>query len=120
MREAYSHEVISHGFWPGSGPILEPTFYAYAVPEPAGLKDAAVRPAAARYHRELGEFVLPYDAVRTASSPDEALTAFVDSTYEQAATLARGIALRSNGPNPSPGGSGSRGPVTSVTRPRKL
>ena len=89
MREAYSHEVISHGFWPGSGPILEPTFYAYAVPEPAGLKDAAVRPAAARYHLELGEFVLPYDAVRTSSSPDEALTAFIDSTYEQAATLAR-------------------------------
>ena len=56
MREAYSHEVISHGFWPGSGAILEPAFYSYAVPEPAGLKDARVRPEAAYYHRELGEF----------------------------------------------------------------
>jgi hypothetical protein len=87
MREAYSHEVISHGFWPGGGPILEPTFYAYAVPEPAGLKEAAVAPAGAFYHREMGEFLLPYDVVRTAASPDEALMAFVDSTYDQAATL---------------------------------
>jgi hypothetical protein len=54
MREAYSHEVISHGFWPGSGAVLEPAFYAYAVPEPEGLKDAAVQPSAAYYHRELG------------------------------------------------------------------
>jgi hypothetical protein len=87
MREAYSHEVISHGFWPGGGPILEPTFYAYAVPEPAGLKEAAMAPAGAYYHREMGEFLLPYDVVRTAASPDEALMAFVDSTYDQAATL---------------------------------
>jgi Family of unknown function (DUF5996) len=89
MRDAYSHEVISHGFWPGSGPILEPAFYAYAVPEPAGLKEARVLPDAAYYHRELGEFVLPYEAVRSAPSPDEALAAFVGSTYEQAATLGR-------------------------------
>jgi hypothetical protein len=88
MREAYSHEVISHGFWPGSGPLLEPSFYAYAVPEPPGLKEARVRPSAAYYHRELGEFILPYEAVRTASSPDAALVEFVDSTYEQAASLA--------------------------------
>jgi hypothetical protein len=88
MRDAYTHEVISHGFWPGSGPLLEPAFYAYAVPEPEGLKDAAVRPAAAFYHRELGEFVLPYEAVRSAPDPDEALRAFVDSTYARAATLA--------------------------------
>ncbi len=87
MREAYSHEVISHGFWPGSGPVLELAFYAYAVPEPNGLKEARVRPDAAFYHRELGEFILPYDAVRTAASPDEAIIAFMDSTYEQAATL---------------------------------
>ncbi|HWF84232.1 MAG TPA: DUF5996 family protein [Vicinamibacterales bacterium] len=87
MREAYSHEVISHGFWPGSGPILELSFYAYAVPEPNGLKQASVRPDAAFYHRELNEFILPYDAVRTAASPDEAIIAFMDSTYEQAATL---------------------------------
>jgi hypothetical protein len=88
MRDAYSHEVISHGFWPGSGPLLEPTFYSYAVPEPAGFKDARVRPEAAYYHRELGEFVLPYEAVRTAASPDEAILAFVESTYDRASTLA--------------------------------
>ena len=88
MREAYSHEVISHGFWPGSGPVLEPAFYAYAVPEPAGLKEAHVEPRAAFYHREFGEFILPYEAVRTASRPDDAIEAFVDSTYDRAATLA--------------------------------
>jgi hypothetical protein len=88
MREAYSHEVISHGFWPGSGPVLEPAFYAYAVPEPPGLKDAAVRPASAYYHRELGEFILPYEAVRTAASPEQSIREFIDSTYEAAATLA--------------------------------
>jgi hypothetical protein len=87
MREAYSHEVISHGFWPGSGPILEPTFYAYAVPEPEGLKTARVLPEAASYHPELNEFVLPYEAVRTAAAPDEAIAAFVRSTYDRAATL---------------------------------
>jgi uncharacterized protein DUF5996 len=89
MRDAYSHEVISHGFWPGSGPVVEPAFYAYAVPEPVGLKDAHVRPYAAYYHRELGEFILPYDAVRTASSPDAAIAEFIDSTYDAAATLAK-------------------------------
>lgn len=88
MRDAYSHEVISHGFWPGSGPILEPSFYAYAVPEPAGLKDATVRPDAAYYHRDMGEFILPYDAVRTAASPEREILAFVESTYERASTLA--------------------------------
>ena len=88
MREAYSHEVISHGFWPGSGAILEPAFYSYAVPEPPGLKGASVQPEAAYYHRELGEFVLPYGAVRNAESPDAAILAFVESTYERAAALA--------------------------------
>lgn len=88
MRDAYSHEVISHGFWPGSGALLEPAFYAYAVPEPPGLKEASVRPDAAYYHGELGEFILPYDAVRRAASPDEAILAFVDATYDRAATLA--------------------------------
>jgi hypothetical protein len=89
MREAYSHEVISHGFWPGGGPVPEPAFYAYAVPEPDGLKDAKIEPAAAYYHRELGEFILPYEAVRTSPDPESALRAFVDSTYERAAILAR-------------------------------
>ena len=87
MREAYSHEVISHGFWPGSGTLLEPTFYAYAVPEPPGLKEARVQPAAAYYHRELSEFVLPYEAVRKSASPEQAILAFVESTYDRAATL---------------------------------
>jgi hypothetical protein len=89
MREAYSQEVISHGFWPGSGPVLEPSFYAYAAPEPPGLKEARVDPAAAFYHRELGEFILPYEAVRSAADPDAAIRSFVESTYEQAATLGR-------------------------------
>ena len=88
MREAYSHEVISHGFWPGSGPVLEPAFYAYAVPQPEGLMEAAVRPEAAYYHRELGEFILPYEAVRTAPSPEAMIQAFIDSTYDAAANLA--------------------------------
>jgi hypothetical protein len=86
MRESYSREVISHGFWPGSAPVLEPAFYAYAVPEPEGLKAAAVKPEAAYYHGELGEFILPYEAVRTSPSPDEAITQFIESTYAQAAT----------------------------------
>jgi hypothetical protein len=88
MREAYSHEVVSHGFWPGSGPVLEPAFYAYAVPEPAGFKEAAVQPAEAFYHRELGEFILPYEAVRRAADPEAHLRAFVDTTYDRASSLA--------------------------------
>jgi hypothetical protein len=87
-RDAYSHEVISHGFWPGSDALPEPAFYAYAVPAPAGLEDAAVQPAAACYHRGLGEFILPYEAVRGSASPDRAIRDFVDSTYARAADLA--------------------------------
>ena len=87
--EAYSHEVISHGFWPGSGAIRQPAFYAYAAPEPAGFKDAAVRPAAAYYSKDLSEFLLPYEAVRTAASPEKELTEFLDSTYDRAAALAK-------------------------------
>ena len=89
MREAYSHEVISHGFWPGSGPVLEPAFYAYAVPEPDGFKAARVQPDAAFYHGELNEFILPYEAVRTSASPEEAIASFVESTYRAGATLGR-------------------------------
>ena len=87
MRDAYSHEVISHGFWPGGGPVLEPVFYAYAAPEPPGFREARIAPEAAFYHRELGEFLLPYEAVRTAASPEAALAAFVTSTYEAGADL---------------------------------
>jgi hypothetical protein len=89
VRDAYSHEVISHGFWPGSGPVLEPAFYAYAVPDPAGFKDAKVQPDAAFFHQELGEFILPYEAVRSAKSPEAAIRAFVDTTYERGADLAK-------------------------------
>ncbi len=88
MREAYSHEVISHGFWPGGGSLLAPVFYAYAVPEPRGLREAPVRPSAAFYSTDLGEFILPYDDVRKAADPEGAIREFVDSTYDQAAKLA--------------------------------
>jgi hypothetical protein len=80
--------VISHGFWPGSDVIPEPVFYAYAVPEPLGFKEAAVQPPAARYHTGYGEFILPYHAVQSDRDPDAALRQFVESTYAQAATLA--------------------------------
>ena len=85
MLEAYSHEVSSAGFWPGGGPITEPVFYAYAYPEPAGYAGVKARPEAAYYHPDLREFILPYEAVRTASSPDQALLDFLQSTYEAAA-----------------------------------
>ena len=87
-REAYSHSVISHGFWPGSGPVREPAFYAYAAPEPDGFKGTSMRPAAAYYHAELSEFVLPYEAVRTSASPAQDLADFLQSTYDAAANLA--------------------------------
>jgi hypothetical protein len=86
-REAYSHEVSSAGFWPGGGAVQEPMFYSYAYPEPPGFRDAQVKPAAARYHAELREFVLPYDAVRGAADPEGALLAFLESTYAAAAGL---------------------------------
>jgi hypothetical protein len=88
-REAYSHEVISHGWWPGGGPIGEPAFYAYAVPEPDGLKTAAIEPAAAYYNTDLSEFILPYEAVRRAADPEADLRAFLRTTYDAAARLAR-------------------------------
>ena len=89
-REAYSHECISAGWWPGNpgGPVTEPAFYAYVYPEPAGCPDATVRPTAAHWHLGLHEWVLPYDAVRTAKDPDQALMEFLQSTYEAGANLA--------------------------------
>ena len=87
-REAYSHEVISAGFWPGGGDIKGPAFYAYAAPEPAGFKTAPVRPEAALYHSGLSEYLLMYDDVRNASSPKDALMDFLQSTYEAGANLA--------------------------------
>jgi Family of unknown function (DUF5996) len=88
MREAYSHEVISCGFWPGGGPVTEPMFYAYAYPSPAGLAEAAIRPRAAFWHKDLGEFLLPYEAVRQSASRDATLLEFLDSSYAAAAELA--------------------------------
>lgn len=87
-REAYSHEVSSLGFWPGGGAAPFPLFYSYAYPEPNGFASAAVQPAAASYHAGLREFVLPYDAVRTARFADAALLEFAQSTYAAAADLA--------------------------------
>jgi hypothetical protein len=89
MVEAYSHECASCGFWPGGGAVAEPAFYAYSYPEPRGYAEHPVRPAAARYSRELGEFILPYEAVRTATAPDDMLLEFLQSTYDAAADLAR-------------------------------
>ncbi|GGL90257.1 hypothetical protein GCM10010840_30400 [Deinococcus aerolatus] len=86
MEEAYSHELSSAGFWPGAG-LGEAAFYAYAYPEPSGFRTAQVEPAAAYYHADLGEFVLPYEAVRTAAEPDATLLAFLQSTYVAAAEL---------------------------------
>jgi hypothetical protein len=88
MVEAYSGECSSCGFWPGTGPVGEPAFYAYAYPEPAGYAQRRVRPDAAYYHQQMREFVLPYEAVRTASEPGEMLLQFAQSTYEAAADCA--------------------------------
>lgn len=87
VREAYSHEVSSAGFWPGGGGVDFPAFYSYAYPAPAGFADAAVEPAAARFDTTLGEFVLPYDAVRRSGDPAATLMAFLQSTYTAAANL---------------------------------
>jgi Family of unknown function (DUF5996) len=86
--EAYSHEESSAGFWPGSGAIDYPAFYSYAYPEPSGFRATAVRPQAAFFSEALGEFILPYDAVRTAAEPDRVLLDFLQSTYEAAANAA--------------------------------
>lgn len=87
-REAYSHEVSSAGFWPGGPGCEEAVFYSYAYPEPEGFSAARVAPAAARYHADLREFVLPYEAVRTAADPDAVLLEFLNSTYAAAADAA--------------------------------
>jgi hypothetical protein len=87
--EAYSHEVSSAGFWPGSGAIDYPAFYSYAWPEPAGFRTTKVRPDAAFFSEAVGEFILPYDAVRTSAEPDQALLEFLQSSYEAAANAAK-------------------------------
>jgi Family of unknown function (DUF5996) len=88
MQEAYSHEVSSAGFWPGGNGTDYPAFYSYAYPVPKGFGTAPVQPAEAFFSEALGEFLLPYDAVRTAADPDAALLAFLQSTYEAAAACA--------------------------------
>lgn len=85
MIEAYSHECASAGFWPGNDALPEPAFYAYAYPEPPGFRDRRVEGAGGYYHAALGEFVLPYEAARTAADPDGTVLAFLRTTYEAAA-----------------------------------
>lgn len=87
VREAYSHEVSSAGFWPGGGGIDDPTFYSYAYPAPQGYSDAAVEPSAATFDTKLGEFILPYEAVRQSENPEATLMVFLESTYQAAADL---------------------------------
>ena len=86
-REAYSHEISSCGFWAGGGAISYPAFYSYAYPEPEGFAESIVRPDAGFYSQDLREFILPYDAVRLAASPDDTLLQFLQTTYEAAANL---------------------------------
>jgi len=85
MQEAYSHEVSSSGFWPGSDAFPHAVFYAYAYPEPAAFKEQAVEPAEAFYSSEMGEFFLFYDAVRKSADPEATLLQFLNSTYTAAA-----------------------------------
>ncbi len=87
-RDAYSHEVSSCGFWPGA-PGMHPMFYSYAYPEPSGYAEYPIAPAAAAYSRDFGEFVLPYESMRTSEDPDRALLEFLQSTYEAAAICAK-------------------------------
>src|SRR6266849_5520840 len=89
MRDAYSHEVSSAGFWPGGGAIDHATFYSYAYPEPDGFSSFPVRPGGAQYNKDMGQFHLPYDAVRLAKEPDFALMDFLQSTYEAAAATGK-------------------------------
>jgi len=88
-QEAYSHEVSSAGFWPGNDVIPYPAFYSYAYSEPSGFARAAIRPVEAFYSEDLSEYILPYEAVRTAADPDQALMDFLSSTYEAAASLGK-------------------------------
>lgn len=86
-REAYSHEVSSAGFWPGGGAVDFPAFYSYAYPAPDGFADAHVTPETAYYDKNLGEFLLPYEAVRLSDNPEAVLLSFLESTYRAAAGL---------------------------------
>ncbi len=89
MAEAYSHEVSSCGFWPGNGGFGYPAFYVYAYPDPVGYGDSRLQTPGAAYNKDLGQFILPYDAVRQASDPDALLLRFLQETYAAAADLAK-------------------------------
>lgn len=107
MREGYSHECVSAGWWAGSvgTPVAEPAFYAYAYPEPAGYDVARVRPEGAYYDRQMREWILPYERVRLAADPDEAVLDFLQTTYDAGADLAkwdRALLERPNGWTPPP------------------
>jgi hypothetical protein len=88
-REAYSHEVISHGWWPGQGPLGKAAFYSYTAPPPEGLGEAKVQPEQAYYNAEMGLFLLLYEDMRNATSPEETLMDFLQSTYGAGANLAK-------------------------------
>ncbi len=105
VREAYSHEVSSAGFWPGGGSVTAPSFYAYAYPAPAGFSGARVRPDQAYFDEGLGEFLLAYEIVQASDDPDATLLDFLQSTYEAAANLAgwdRASLERPSGPYGTP------------------
>jgi hypothetical protein len=87
-EEAYSHEVSSAGFWPGNAMYPQAAFYSYIYPEPAGFKIAEIQPSAAYYHKEMGEYLLPYDIVRQSDDPEQMVLDFLESTYNAAANLA--------------------------------
>jgi hypothetical protein len=95
-------EQASAGFWPGSGKVLAPAFFAYTYPEPPGCRDATIRPDAAFYHPDLSEFILPYDEVRRSPSPDQLILDFFQSTYEVGATLAGWNRAALERPDPLP------------------
>ena len=101
-REAYSHEVISAGFSPGNGGFGEAAFYCYAAPAPKGLENASIQPAKAVYNKALGDFIYLYEDLLPESSPDDALLAFLQSSYKAGATLTNGTAAHSKEKNKKP------------------
>ena len=107
-RLAEDQENIAAGFWPGGGKVDGPAFYAYTYPEPAGFKTARVKPSSAYYNADLGEFILMYDDMRQADSPEETLLAFLQSTYEAGANLAHWDRQRLERPVPDVGESRRR------------
>jgi len=118
MQEAYSHEVSSCGFWPGNGGFGQAAFYSYATPEPPGFASAAILPEQAFYDPKLGQFLLPYDAIRQASSPDESVLQFLERSYTAAAELGHWdrAGLERARPDRSPQPQGTSGGISSTIR----